>query len=44
MPVLKTELKFSTENKFSAYNIQVLQVNLCMMLLKKCLQDQKEDI
>lgn len=44
MPVLKTELKFSTENKLSAYNIQVLQVNLCMMLLRKCLQDQKEDI
>lgn len=37
MPILKTELKFSTENRFSAYIIQVLQVNLSMSLLKKCL-------
>lgn len=42
MPVLKTELKISTENSFSAYTIQVLQVNLSMKLLKKCLQDQKK--
>lgn len=44
MPVLKTELKISTENRFSAYTIQVLQVNLSMMVLKKWLQDQKKNL
>lgn len=44
MPVLQTELKISTENRFSAYTIQVLQVNLSMMVLKKWLQDQKKNL
>lgn len=43
MSILNAELKLSTENVFSAYTIQVLQVNLSMMLLKKCLQDQKKE-